>query len=217
MKSALLVVLATVPAVASPVSFSGRVSLGIRTTSLDTEPDRHYDQDTSAVAVKALLGARIDRFVVGIHGGLTSSSVTDDVVEDCCYSAENYPEAKTHVYSADLGLGATADIAYGLWVSGWIGAVRSSYHSHSSAQHINNISFYGDIPAASLDGSSTHLGFGGSVGFDLLQTHHGRGGIYLALERQDIGQLPVRTEQGYTFEGNDTHAMSYEAGLSFAY
>lgn len=213
----LAVLIASVPAVAAPVTFDGRISVGLRTTSTDVDPYYHYDDDTTSDAVSALVGARIDRFVVGVHGGLTSSSLTDNVVEDCCYSAETYPEAHSRVYSADLGLGASADIAYGLWASAWIGATRSSYHSHSSAQHIVNISFDGDIPAASISGSSTNLGFGASAGYDVLKTRYGRGGVYLALERQDIGQLPVRTEQGYTFEGHDTHAMSYEAGLSFAY
>ncbi|MFT3698767.1 MAG: hypothetical protein QM831_36810 [Kofleriaceae bacterium] len=183
--------------------------------STDANSEQH-SIDSTQLGLAALLGVRIDRIVVGVRLGL-ASPLTDETVSDCCYTAENYPEATTSIFTADVGLSVAVDIVDGVWGSGWVGASTTWVDSDSPAQSISNISFTGQIPAASMSNTSTHLGFGAAIGYDFLHSTYGRGGVYLAFERQDIGPLPVRYSGGYLSGNSDTNAMSYELGLSYAY
>jgi len=201
---------------AGPV-FDARIWIGARSTSTDADNYNHNIDAPTRLALSALVGVRIDRVVVGIHGGMTSSSLSDFPAEASGYTAETYPDATTHFYTGDIGVEVAVDIMDGIWASGWLGASYTSFHSRGPAEFINNIDFYGAIPSASLNGHSTHPGFGVSIGYDLIHTKYGRGGVYLAIERQDVGQLPIRYEDGFKLGSPAINATSYDVGLSYAY
>lgn len=211
-----MTILGSRAAAADPPVFDGRLLLGVRTMPFDPDDDRHIVH-SSSVAASALVGLRFTRVVIGVHAGV-ASSLNDSYQEDCCYSAETYPQGTTRVRAIDLGVGAALDIAAGAWISGWVGMTRSSFDSDSPAQFVNNISFYGQIPESSLSGSATRFGFGVALGYDVLRTQYGRGGVFFAIERQNFGPFANRSETaGVVLEREDATAFAYDLGVTYAY
>ena len=80
--------------------------------------------------------------------------------------------------------------------SGWVGATVAFAHASSPAQFINNIGAYGDVPGVSWRYSTTSLGLGGAVGYDITKNEYGGIAVMLALDSEGIERFLSATTQG---------------------
>ena len=195
-----------------------RVGLGVRASSTSDSSNHEVFDDTSSfrLAADALVGVRFDKLVVGAHGGIAMPLTISSV--DYFNGGETLPETTSKIYPVDLGLGAELDTQGPIWFSGWIGATVAFAHASSSAVFLNNIDAYGQVPAVSWRYSTTSLGFGVGVGYDLVRNEYGRVAAVLGMDRQGIGPAPLRDNTGRT--GKDSTALSTTAltlGLAYAY
>jgi hypothetical protein len=199
-------------------SLEARLGVGARTSSTtESMYDMVYD-DTSSVRLgaDALVGIRYDRFVIGLHGGIsTPLKFSASPLAD---SGETVAHTDSTIYPLDLGLGVQVDLAPGVWASAWFGATLAFSSATSPAQHINAIDYTGDIPAASWSYSSTSLAFGASVGYDFVRSSSGRFGAAIAVESQGVGTIAERTNMGGT--GSEPQALrstAFTFGVAYSY
>ncbi|HEY6032916.1 MAG TPA: hypothetical protein VIV58_01620 [Kofleriaceae bacterium] len=196
----------------------GRLGLGVRTSSTS---ESHYSEvfdDTSSVrlAAAALVGVRLGPVVVGVHGGVATPLKFDSV--EYFGEAEVLPGTTSTIYPLDLGLGAELDTHHGLSFSGWIGATFAFAHAKSPAVFLNNIDSYGQVPAVAWRYSTTSLGFGAAVGYDLVRNEYGRVAGVLGIDVQGIGAVPLRNNMGAI--GRDSTALtttSLTLGVAYSY
>jgi len=195
-----------------------RLGVGARTSSTtESMYDMVYD-DTASVRLgaDALIGVRYDRFVIGLHGGIsTPLKFSATPLAD---SGEIVAETNSTIYPLDLGLGVQVDLMPGAWASAWIGLTLAFTHATSPAQHISSIDYTGDIPATSWSDNSASLGFGAAVGYDFLRSSSGRLGGFIALESQGIGTIPERSNGGGTgSEPQSLRSTAFTFGVAYSY
>jgi len=195
-----------------------QVELGLRSSSTS---DSHYilvydDSSSVRAAVDGLVGVRFGPVVVGLHAGITTplrfyGSVDGD-------SGEIEPYTYSTIYPLDLGVAAQLDTAAGVWVSAWLGATVAFTHASSPAMMLNNIDFFGDVPAASWSSHTTSLGWGASLGYDIVRTKHGRFAAVVGVEFQGIGTIPYRDNYGAIAQPFESFSCdSITLGVAYTY
>jgi hypothetical protein len=198
-------------------SLEGRLAAGLRTSWTDSgEYETFDDTSTPRLAAQGLLGVRIGSLVVGLHGGFATPLTFDSV--EYFGEAETLPGTTSKIYPIDLGLGIEDDWQYGIWLSGWVGATLAFAHATSPAQFINNIGAYGQVPAVSWRYSTTSVGLGLAVGYDISKNEYGRVAVMLGLDTEGIGPIPLRDHTGVVRKPDATQrTTSLTLGLAYAY
>jgi len=199
-------------------TLDARVDLGVRTSSTDRSGYAEVFDDTSSIrfAADALVGVRLGSVVVGAHGGVATPLTLDSV--QYFGEAEVLPGTTSKIYPVDLGLGAELDTHHGVWFSGWIGATFAVAHASSPAVFLNNIDAYGQVPAVAWRYSTTSLGFGVAVGYELVRNEYGRVSGVLGIDSQGIGPAPLRNNRGAIGkDSTDLTTTSLTLGVAYAY
>jgi hypothetical protein len=128
------------------------------------------------------------------------------------------PDTVSTIYPLDLGIAAKLDTTAGVWVSAWLGATVAFTDASSPAAMLNNIDFFGAVPAASWSYHTTSLGWGAALGYDLIRTKHGRFAPVVAVESQRIGAIPFRDNYGEISKDDESFSCSsITLGVAYAY
>ena len=200
-------------------SLEGRLAVGLRTSSTDVASAyyENFDDTSSArLAAEGLLGVRIGSLVVGLHGGIATPLTFDSV--EYFGEAETLPGTTSKIYPINLGLGAELDTRSAFWLSGWVGATVAFAHATSPAVFLNNIDSYGQVPAIAWRYSTTSLGLGFAVGYDISKNEYGRIAVMLGLDSEGIGPIPLRDHGGAVLHTTETErTTSLTLGLAYAY
>jgi len=194
-----------------------RLGLGVRTSSNNSSGDNIYDETSSLrLAAEGLVGVRFGPLVVGLHGGVATPFRFSSV--NYFGSGETVPVTDANIYPVDYGLGVELDTRSKVWFSGWIGATTAFTHAHSPAAMVSNIDYFGSVPEASWRYSTTSLGFGVAVDYNIVDNENGRVAAVLGVDYEGIGSVPVRDNYGHT--GREYFSMtttSLTLGVAYTY
>lgn len=198
-------------------TIAAELGFGLRGSSTSQSHYAAIYDDTPSLrhAADGFLGVRLNRFAIGLHAGVASplnfySSPQAD-------SNEQVPSMTTEVYPIDIGAAAVVETDTGFWASAWLGPTIAIAHASSPAQFVAAIDYYGQIPEATWKKSSTSLGGGATIGFDLVKRVYGRLAATGAVEYQNIGPIANRANDGRVSESEALTSISVTIGIAYRY